>query len=247
MAGRGTRTQQLGPFKPFIEVSGTRMLGWLFRSIKSKIRTSDKLVFVTTERYAAEFNVPDEIAAILCCEGIYNGFELLTCRETPPGPAATVYQAKELLLSGEPAIVVNCDQYVDFDMTESLQSKTGFLAVYAEFGQKSSYVEIKNGLITRIVEKQNISNLASAGLYALSDARDLIWAIERQFELGQTNNGEFYVGVALNNLIREGYRFYPAAVRAKYDLGCIEGVQHFGKVVSAVFADAGAAKAVTGK
>lgn len=227
MAGKGGRTKQLGQFKPFIEIEGTKMLGWLFKSIVNKIEEDDRLIFITTDRYARDFNVSEGIEDILRNEGLGNDFEILTCGDIPPGPSATVYHARDRLFTDESVIVVNCDQYIDFDVSEVSEQKSGFLPVYAEFGQKSSYVEIENGLITRIVEKNNISNLASAGVYAVSDGRALVRAIEKQFKDKQMTNNEFYVGVALNNLISEGYRFYPTCVRAKYDLGNIEDIGLF--------------------
>jgi len=234
MAGKGGRTEQLGEFKPFIEIEGARMLGWLFRSIVNKIEEDDRLIFITTDKYARDFNVLEGIKDILKNERLDNGFELLTCKETPPGPSATVYHAQDHLCTDESVIVVNCDQYVDFDMIEVSEEKSGFLPIYAEFGQKSSYVEIENGLITRIVEKSNISSLASAGVYAVSDGKALVRAIEKQFEDKQATNNEFYVGVALNNLISEGYRFYPTCVRAKYDLGNVTGIDSFRRALQKI-------------
>ena len=81
--------------------------------------------------------------------------------------------------------------------------------------------------MTKIVEKNNISNLASAGVYGVSEGKALIRAIEKQFKERSMYNGEFYVGEALNYLIKEGYRLYPASVRVKYDLGNIEGIELF--------------------
>jgi NDP-sugar pyrophosphorylase family protein len=227
MAGKGSRTRQLGEFKPFVEINGIKMLAWLLKSTSAKVADADKLIFITTAEYADRFAVRQTIAGILEDEKLGRNFELVTCEETPPGPSATVYHAREHFQTDEPVIVVNCDQYIDFDMSDVSLSKSGFLPVYAEFTQKSSYVEIRAGLITKIVEKQNISNLASAGIYAVSRGKALTEAIERQFEDNQQTNGEFYVGVALNNLIGRGYRFYPTAVRVKYDLGDVEGIELF--------------------
>lgn len=234
MAGRGSRTKELGEFKPFIEINGVKMLGWLLRSIAGKIEEGDELIFITTAEYSEQFDVQSGVEDILRDEGITNSFELITTDGVPQGPSATVYHAAAHLVSNQPAIVVNCDQYIDFDMPEEMPQRSGFLPVYAQFGQKSSYVEIEDAVITRIVEKQNISNLASAGVYAVSDSRALLRAIEKQFEEKQLTNNEFYVGPALNNLIHEGYRFYPTAVRAKYDLGNVAGIDLFERFAESI-------------
>jgi NDP-sugar pyrophosphorylase family protein len=228
MAGRGTRTSSLGAFKPFVKVAGRRMLEWMLASIAPDIGKDDSLIFITTNEFAEAYTVQRNLEEILPAGGIDSSFSIVRTDGTPPGPSATVHSARaHLLCCNEPVIVVNCDQYIDFDLCDMSAGRCGFLPVYASFGEKSSFVEVESGVITRIVEKQNISNLASAGVYAISEGSALLYAIETQFRLDQRTNGEFYVGVALNNLIAEGYTFYPTAVRAKYDLGSIVGIHSF--------------------
>jgi len=233
MAGRGIRTSELGQFKPFIEIEGRKILGWLFRSIAGKIKPQDKMIFITTDEYASDFKVLDGIRKVLKEELLDNDFDLITCPETPQGPSGSVYKAKGLVDVDEPVISVNCDQFIDFDMFEFDSDKQGFLPIYSNFGNKSSYVEVQDGLITRVVEKQNISNLASAGVYSVVSGKALIWALEKQFELKQLTNNEYYIGPALNNLIKQGYQFYPTVVRAKYDLGNVSGIEQFKQVMFA--------------
>lgn len=227
MAGKGTRTQQFGSFKPFIEIGGRAMLGWLFVSIGRKIRPQDTLVFVTTQEYAHAFDVQGQIERILQPLGLGHSFSLITCPQTPQGPSRSVYLARDFLDTEQPVITVNCDQYIDFDCYAYTSERQGFLPIYANFGTQSSYVEICDGRIVRIVEKQNISNLASAGVYSVSSGKALIRALERQVEQKQMTGQEFYVGPALNYLIEEGYEFYPTRVRVKYDLGHAEGIRMF--------------------
>ena len=152
---------------------------------------------------------------------------MITCPQMPQGPSGSVYKAKDVINIEQPVIVVNCDQFIDFDMFEYQSDKQGFLPIYSNFGSKSSYVEIRDGKITRVFEKQNISNLASAGVYSVSSGKALVWALEKQFELKQLTNDEYYIGPALNNLIAQGYDFYPTLVRAKYDLGNVRGIELF--------------------
>ncbi|HOQ03823.1 MAG TPA: NTP transferase domain-containing protein [Anaerohalosphaeraceae bacterium] len=229
MAGRGSRTQTLGAFKPFIEIGGRKVIEWLLVSIRRHILPEDELVFITTESFAAEYEVESQLAEML--DAIVPGrpFHLVTCPTTPPGPSASVYAARNHFDNPLPAAVVNCDQFIDFERFEWTSQRQGFLPVYANFGSRSSYVEIRDGRIVRVVEKQNISNLASAGVYALSCGRALREALEMQFEKGPKTGEEYYVGPAFNYLIERGYELIPTAVRAKYDLGCVEGIERFQK------------------
>jgi len=227
MAGQGIRTRKLGEFKPFIDIFGRTILEWLLISIQGKVDSSAHFIFITTMDYDKRFRVRKRLEDIIK-RTVSVSFELITCDGIPPGPAATVYNAKDKIYnSTDPVIVVNCDQYINFGSIKNFEEKSGFLPVYAEFGQKSSYVEIKNGLIAKIVEKNNISNLASAGVYAISEGRALIRAIEKQFRDKVMYKGEFYVGNALNYLISEGYKLYPTPIQAKYDLGSIKDIELF--------------------
>lgn len=229
MAGRGTRTQALGAFKPFIEVSGRKVIEWLLTSIRRHIQPEDELVFITTEFFASEYAVESQLASILETLSIGRPFSVVTCPSTPPGPSASVYTACSYFDHNRPVTVVNCDQFIDFERLEWTSERQGFLPVYANFGHRSSYVQVRDGRIVRIVEKQNISNLASAGVYALACGRALREALEMQFEKGPKTGEEYFVGPALNHLIARGYELIPTAVRAKYDLGCLEGIERFAK------------------
>lgn len=229
MAGRGTRTLELGEFKPFIDINGKKMIEWMLLSIKFKIKESDRLIFISTKEQNEKYSVHLKIQQILENNGITAAFKLMTPDTPQKGPAHTVYFAKEDILAYPgPVIIVNSDQYIDFDLPLEIAPNTGFLPIYAEFTQKASYVDIDSqGIISRIVEKDNISNLASAGVYCVSSGEDLIWAIEQDFFFRNTKNGEYYVGPALNNLIRKGYSFFPSLVRIKFDLGNPKNIEEF--------------------
>ena len=51
MAGKGTRTNSLGKFKPFIKVNGKKIIEWFLISIKNKIKKNDIIVLITTIDY----------------------------------------------------------------------------------------------------------------------------------------------------------------------------------------------------
>ncbi len=227
MAGRGTRTSSLGEFKPFIEIRGKRMLGWLLACLKDRIHASDTLSFVTTSYFEQVYGATAGIEEILSDLEISGRTEVILCEETPQGPADSVYRARHMFDNDAPVIVVNTDQVVDFDMPEGLAPCSGFLPIYAEFTQKSSYVRIEDGRIVELVEKRNISGLSTCGVYAVSSGHALLTALERQFQSGTTVKGEFYVAPALNYLVADGFRLTPITARAKFDLGSPDGIFRF--------------------
>jgi len=85
----------------------------------------------------------------------------------------------------------------------------------------------KEGVITRIAEKNNISNLTCAGVYIFSQSKDIVKALERQLSDKTRINGEYYFTPCLNYLIDEDYEVYPLPVKSFYDLGDIKNIEYF--------------------
>lgn len=232
MAGKGKRTKTLGEFKPFIKIKGQVILGWLLLSIKRHIRPKDEIVFVTTRYFSKKFNVSGNIKKILRGHKIRNKSRILLTGNNLRGPAKTVYQALFLIDRTKPIAVVNCDQYVDFDFGGNVPQNTCFMTIYAEFTNKSGYVKIEKGLITKVIEKKNISNLASAGVFIFPSGEVLLNAIKQLFEEKLTVKGEYYISSAMNYLVPAGYKILPISVMAKYDLGTIKGIKHFSSIIT---------------
>lgn len=226
VAGKGTRTKALGEFKPFIEINGRKIIDWFIFSIRHLIKPNDRLILITTIHFAKEYKFEEEIKRIFQYYKISNKTKIITCKKTPKGTSATILMAKPQINKNKPVIIINPDQFVDFSMPRIVKN-SAFLGIYYYLGEKSGFVEIKNGLVIKFVEKRNISNLASAGIYIVSSGRKLISAIERQIKDDQALSGEFYIGPAFNYLIKDGVRVYPIPVMAKYDLGDPKSINHF--------------------
>jgi NDP-sugar pyrophosphorylase family protein len=228
MAGKGTRTLELGSFKPFIHVGEKTILEWLLISLACHIEVDDRLYFVTTRDFENEYGVSDHIKSILEGMGVLIPHQLIFAEDTPPGPAASVMLSSECLMESAPVIVVNVDQYIQFTIPDTFfVEECGFLPIYAEFGTKSSYVSIEDGRITRVVEKENISNLASGGVYGFSSAELMVRALEKQIQCGVKVKGEDYVGPAYNFIIEDCIPVYPTTILAKFDLGNVKCIDDF--------------------
>lgn len=226
LAGKGQRTKELGEFKPFIEINGHKMIEWFISSIKNLIKPEDEFIFITTNYLATKYRFEQEIKSIFQKHNIQNNSIFIYCPETPKGTSSTILLTKDQINNDIPIMVINPDQYIDFNIPE-IKPKSGFLGIYCHLGDKSGFVKIKKGQITKFVEKKNISNLASAGIYIISSGKELISAIENQIRNEKTLNGEFYIGPAFNYLIKKGFKILPFAVRAKYDLGNPEDIRYF--------------------
>jgi len=227
MAGKGTRTQSLGEFKPFIEINNHKILFWFLLSIKYLIKDKDKMIFITTSYFSKKFNVRLELKKLFSELNLHNKFVFLEIPRDTNGQSITVAYAKNNVNKNNPLIVANPDQYIDFDLPKKINYC--YLALYLQLGDKSGFVSIENGLVTKFIEKKNISNLACAGIYIVAKAKWLFDAIEKQIRSGEMLNGEFYLGPSFNHIISQSFKVRPLMVRAKYDLGDETSIVNFEK------------------
>lgn len=227
IAGRGTRTKKYGKFKPFIEVMGHRIIHWCLKGIRQLVAEGDKFIFITTEAFEHEFDVQKGIEEIFRQEKLGNPLEMVLAKNLPQGPAASVYLSKDLLQENEPCTVVNADQFIFYESKPNLALDEGYIPIYFNCTGDSSYVEIKEGRIVSIYEKEMKTYYASAGIYALGSAKLLIEAIEYAFAKKILYNNEYYIGPALNYVIENGGVLYPVQTFVKLDLGSIGGIERF--------------------
>jgi len=231
MADKGTRTQALGEFKPFIEINGCKIFSWFISSIKHNIKIKDEFLLITLDYFAQKYSFDIEVKKIFNQYKLNNKIKIIKIKKTPNGTSSTIYLAKPLLKRDTPSVIANPDQYINFELPKHIERNSCYVPVYANLGNKAGYVVIKNGLIFKIVEKKNISNLASAGIYIISSSKDLIYAVERQFNEQLAKDGEFYLSEALNYLKEKDYKIFPLEVRAKYNLGTPAEISYFQKVM----------------
>jgi len=229
IGGKGVRTQALGEFKPFIEIEGQKMLTWALFSIKDKVLPQDTFIFTTTDYFRQKYHLEEQIKKIFLILGLNNSFKIFSSFSPLQGSSCSVYLAKEELKTKEPVLILNCDQYLDFELPPVILPQTAHVVLFADFGHDCGYAKVENNLISRFVEKNNISNLASAGVFIVSEAKALLWAIEKQFAQKNTTNGEFCITPTLNYLIEKGFQIHPLSAKSYYDLGSLAGIDYFSR------------------
>tara|TARA_B100000795_G_scaffold262737_1_gene240988 strand:- start:506 stop:742 length:237 start_codon:yes stop_codon:yes gene_type:complete len=65
LAGKGTRTNTLSEFKPFVNVNNKTIIEWFFIGIKNKIKKGDNIFFITTNYFEKKFDFKRKIKLIL--------------------------------------------------------------------------------------------------------------------------------------------------------------------------------------
>jgi len=127
------------------------------------------------------------------------------------GPADTVNKVRGQLDPEIPLIVANSDQYVnenlnDFVMNICKPTNAGCILTMEAAGSKWSYVTRNfDGFIQKVVEKIEISNEATVGIYGWHKAKHFFNSFDRMVSINDRTNNEFYVAPTYNYLIEQGF------------------------------------------
>lgn len=126
------------------------------------------------------------------------------------GSAETALLAEEFIDSEEELIIANCDQIMnwgpwnsDIALKQLRKYDAGVVTVESN-DAKHSYAVVENNLITKIVEKEVVSNIALTGIHYWKEGRDFVKSAKTMIESDLRSNDEFYVGPTYNILIEQG-------------------------------------------
>ena len=251
IAGLGTRTNELGPYKPFIEVdNGNTILHYcIASSLEHMKRSSDLYCFICTKEQEEKYDVTNRIKKI-CYGDLKVPFQVRVVQiDKSDGQLETIYKGvKELKQTIEmldepksayrPVVIVNSDQYNRYDLPNEFKYEPPCklfynydiaLGTYFEDTGKSAYFKIKHGRVKALAEKKLISNYASSGLFIFRNF-DLLVELMETVDLSRLNTKrkEDYLSHCINSKIRK-YFTIPITSKVKIDLGNIEQIMKMRK------------------
>jgi len=197
-AGEGKRFQEVGykEPKPFIEILGVRMIELVIANMRSQLGVDCPVTIITQDKFGRIFGQT---------EFYLDKTSVIRLGSLTGGAAETaLWGLKHGPDMGEKIVIANCDQLVLFDgkkMLKSLDKHAGSILTFDEPGRnpKWSYAEInKKGLITRVAEKNPISDHATVGVYGYANRNVAIDAISKMMAANDRFNNEFYLCPAYN-------------------------------------------------
>lgn len=204
-AGLGARMKSIDPLtpKPLIKVAGIPMLDLVIHNL-DPVET-DLVVVVGRQGLGISSWRPSP--------GLHRNFEYeyKELDEVSEGPAHTVLLAMELIRENEPVVVANSDQYVIGGVNRFLSKLNdmkdgGLLLTMNATGTRWSYVQVEGGLVTKVAEKEEISNEATVGIYGWTSKDLLRLALAKGLGQEFRVSGELYVAPTFNVLISAGLR-----------------------------------------
>jgi dTDP-glucose pyrophosphorylase len=219
MAGRGSRFSSVGYTlpKPLIPVHGMPMIRTVIETIRPAM--SHHFVFVCQRVHLEAYDLYRQLSdwapgcSVVALDGVTEG-------------AACSALAAETYIDDSPLMIANSDQYISSPIDRYLDTLPargldGLVMTMQANDSKWSFAALdKQGLVTRIAEKEPISTHATVGIYNFARGRDFERAARAMIARDARVNGEFYVATVYNELIAEGARI------GVYDVGTEGGAMH---------------------
>jgi dTDP-glucose pyrophosphorylase len=203
MAGHGSRFSKAGYVdpKPLIPVLGRPMIELVIDNLKPNC--DHRFIFICQAEHL--HNYP--LRSLL--ETKAQGCHIIEVDAVTEGAACTVLLAKHYIDNVDQLMIANCDQYIDMDINQYLDSLTpnvdGLIMTMRENSNKWSYIELNSqNEIVRVVEKEVVSDEATVGIYNYQHGSDFVNAAESMISKNFRVNNEFYVAPAYNEMILAG-------------------------------------------
>jgi len=207
MAGAGSRFALAGYTdpKPLIPINGMPMINLVIKNLTPK--RHHRFIFICQNEHIKNYDLRTKLNE-WAPGSIVVGLDGLT-----DGAARTVLTAKHLIDNSDELMIANSDQYVDIDINDYLEEiekrkLDGAIMTMKANDPKWSFVDLNNEkLVTRVVEKEVISDEATVGIYNFSRGSDFVSAAKNMIDQNLRSNNEFYVAPSYNLLISRGLRF----------------------------------------
>jgi NDP-sugar pyrophosphorylase family protein len=231
IAGRGSRFADAGYTlpKPLIPVHGIPMIEAVVRNVRPAC--AHRFIFVALREHLDHLGMREAL------EQAAPGSVVVPVDRVTEGAACTVLLAREYIDNDQPLMLANSDQWVDIDINDYLaamdtQRADGLIMTMEADDPKWSFVGLdRAGFVTRVVEKQVISNEATVGIYNFRHGADFVRAADQMIAADLRVNNEFYVAPTYNQLIAEGARIAIYNVgsegRGMYGLGIPKDLSQF--------------------
>ena len=230
-AGKGSRFADVGfqTPKPLIPIWDIPMLIWVLNNFP--LASGDEISILCQ----SDHHIPEKLQPFT--SRMSNVVRFVEIDFWTDGPAHSL----ELLLEGlddrNPAICANSDQFIFSGLPEfvsavrSGESAGQILTMHAT-GAAWSYVGRDNsGKVNQVVEKKEISNEATVGVYGWDSIKTLRSSLEWQRKSGLRVNNEYYVAPSYHYLIENNLEISTHSVGEHgigvHGLGVPTDLEHF--------------------
>jgi len=225
MAGAGSRFQQAGYTfpKPLIDVNGKPMI----QTVVDNLNIKAKFIYVVQKEHRKKYNL-DALLKLITPNCKIEEVDGIT-----EGAACTALLAKKYIDSEAPLFFANSDQFVEWDSNEFLYKMNetncdGGIVTFKATHPKWSFAKInEQGLVTKVAEKNPISDIATVGFYWWKHGSDFVKYAEEMIEKNIRANNEFYVCPVFNQAIADGKKIRTFDIPKMWGLGTPEDLKYY--------------------
>ena len=238
MAGTGDRFVRKGYAdpKPLIKVNGKMIIEYILDMFDTR---NDKFVFVCNEKHLAETEMAKRLKSLVSSSEIVS----IPCHKK--GPVFTMLGTNHLLDDDEEVIVSYCDNpylwdYSHFKAWVKEKQSDGCILSHTRFHPhrlsptKMAYMRTdeKSDNVLAIKEKESytddhMSERASTGTYYFGKGKFIKKYFQEIIDLDINYNGEYYVTLVYNLMIRDGLKVHSYLTNYATVFGTPEEVENF--------------------
>jgi NDP-sugar pyrophosphorylase family protein len=231
LAGRGQRFADAGYTdpKPLIPVHGLPMIELVIRNLSP--RQPHRFIFIARSEHLEN----KTICSLL--QQASPHAVIIPVSHVTEGPACSAMLARQYINNNEPLMIANCDQWVDVDIDDYINSALapgvdGLIMTMKADHPKWSYAKSDaDGVVTQTAEKIAISEDATVGIYNFTEGATFVQAAEEMVAKNLRVNNEFYVAPVYNEIIARGKKIRIYGVGSEfhgmYGLGTPEDLEKF--------------------
>lgn len=225
MAGAGSRFAKVGYTfpKPLIEVKNKTMI----QVVSENLNIDARHIFIVQKSHYEKYHLKTLLNLIS------PGCEIVQVDGVTEGAACTTLLAKELIDSDYPLLIANSDQFIEWDSNEFMYSMMadgidGGILTFRSTHPKWSFASLdENGYVTRVAEKEPISDIATVGVYYWSKGSDYVKYAEQMIKKEAKVNNEYYVAPVYNEAILDNKKFKTFDVKKMWGIGTPEDLDIF--------------------
>lgn len=230
MAGNGSRFAAAGykDPKPFIPVFGRPMISW----VVDNLGIDASYTFIVRKEFEDTYNAGEYLRSLS------PGCNVVTTDTLTEGAACTVLLTQNIIDSADPLIIINSDQYIEFDSFRFIfdflynPNEKRFSGKISTFDghrhPKWSYAKTDaDGRVTEVREKDPFSDHATTGLYMWRHGRDFVKYAHQMIQKNIRVNNEFYVVPVFNEAIADGLDFCVSDCIRMWGIGVPEDLDFF--------------------
>ena len=227
MAGRGSRFAKLGYVnpKPLIPISTFGNIP-MIEAVLHNMHFDAEYIFIVQEEHCSKYKLD------IFLKSICRGCKVVTIDKITDGAVCTVLLAKQYINYDEPILIINSDQYIDWEKDKFIEKVSdghdGCIFTFKTNNPNCSYVKLNNdGFVSEAVEKKVISDIGTVGIYYWNSGCEFLRYAEQMIKKNIRTNNEFYICPVYQEAINDGKKITTFDVLRNWSLGTPEDLIYF--------------------